>query len=65
MENTEPVSLTVTDLLGREILHPLQNTYLIGEQATKLNFENIEAGVYFVNIQIGEKRYTERLVLTK
>lgn len=65
MDNTEPVTISVTDLLGREILLPLQNAYLIGEQATKLDFENIDAGVYFVNLQIGEKRYTERLVLTK
>lgn len=65
MDNTEPVTISVTDLLGREILHPLENAYLIGEQATKLDFENIDAGVYFVNLQVGEKRYTERLVITK
>lgn len=64
-ENTESVTLYVTDMLGREILRPLDNASLIGEQATKLDFENVEAGVYFVTLKIGEKRYTERVVLTK
>lgn len=63
-DNTEPVTITVTDLLGRELLRPLQNANLIGEQATMLDVEHMDAGVYFVNLHLGEKRYTERLVIT-
>ena len=59
------MTITVTDLLGRELLRPLQNAYLIGEQATMLDVDNMDAGVYFVNLHLGEKRYTERLVITQ
>lgn len=65
MDNTEPITLTVTDLLGREIMRPLQHAYLIGEQATALDFGHVDAGVYFVTLQIGDKRHTERLVVTQ
>lgn len=64
-ENTNPISISVTDLLGRELLQPLQNQFQIGEQAVKVDMKDFEAGIYFVNLQVGEKRYTERLILTK
>lgn len=64
-ENKEPVSITVMDMLGREVLRPLENVYQIGEQAIKLDMKEFEAGIYFVNLKVGDKRYTERLILTK
>lgn len=64
-ENTDPISIYITDLFGRELLQPLQNQYQIGEQAVKIDMTSFEAGIYFVNLKVGDKRYTERLILTK
>jgi hypothetical protein len=64
-DNIDAISISVTDMLGREVLRPLENQYQIGEQAVKLDMEEFEAGIYFVNLKVGDKRYTERLVLTR
>jgi hypothetical protein len=68
-EQTE-VTLTVYDMLGRQVKTLINNTQTAGYKSTQWNATNntgqpVSAGLYLYTIQAGEFRQTKKMVLLK
>ena len=61
---TEKVILTIVDLLGKEISKE-EKVLFSGENTERLDVSNFQNGVYFINLQVGNKITTQKLVITK
>jgi len=61
---TEKVILTIVDLLGKEISKE-EKVLFSGENTERLDVSNFQNGVYFINLQVGSKITTQKLVITK
>ncbi|MBI2428225.1 MAG: right-handed parallel beta-helix repeat-containing protein [Ignavibacteriales bacterium] len=59
------VSLTVSDLLGREVTRLIHNDLSEGEHSVVWNAEGISAGIYFYSLRIGQTSQTKKMVLLK
>lgn len=66
MNNIDKVSMTITDLLGVEILKLLDNEiYNAGQQTIEFDSSNFPSGVYLLNLKVGEKSFTVKLMIMK
>jgi hypothetical protein len=61
---TEKVILTIVDLLGKEISKE-EKVLFSGGNTERLDVSNFQNGVYFINLQVGSKITTQKLVITK
>jgi hypothetical protein len=61
---TEKVILTIVDLLGKEISKE-EKVLFSGKNTERLDVSNFQNGVYFINLQVGNKITTQKLVITK
>ena len=61
---TEKVILTIVDLLGKEISKE-EKVLFSGKTTERLDVSNFQNGVYFINLQVGSKITTQKLVITK
>jgi len=61
----EKVTLTVFDLLGRQVLTLLDNKPLSGSQTVTFNASALPSGVYLYRLQAGSFVATKKLVLLK
>lgn len=59
------VSITVYDILGREISVILNEKLLPGEYETEFNGNNLSSGVYFYRLHTGDYFETKKMVLIK
>lgn len=61
---TQAVAVRVTDLLGREVRTLLDTKQNAGFHELKVSMNDLEAGVYLVKVQVGDKTATRRLAVT-
>ena len=64
LDKTEKVTLTIVDLLGKEISKE-EKILFSGKTTDKVDVSNFQNGVYFINLQAGNKITTQKLVITK
>ena len=64
LDKTEKVILTIVDLLGKEISKE-EKVLFSGGNTERLDVSNFQNGVYFINLQVGNKITTQKLVITK
>jgi hypothetical protein len=64
LDKTEKVILTIVDLLGKEISKE-EKVFYSGTTTEMLDVSNFQNGVYFINLQVGNKITTQKLVITK
>ena len=64
LDKTEKVILTIVDLLGKEISKE-EKVFYSGTTTERLDVSNFQNGVYFINLQVGNKITTQKLVITK
>lgn len=63
LPSPEKVSLKVTDVLGREVLHVEEKEMSAGKQELEINTSALEKGVYLITLQVGEILITEKLLV--
>ena len=64
LDKTEKVILTIVNLLGKEISKE-EKVLFSGKTTERLDVSNFQNGVYFINLQVGSKITTQKLVITK
>jgi len=64
LDKTEKVILTIVDLLGKEISKE-EKVFYSGTTTERLDVSNFQNGVYFINLHVGNKITTQKLVITK
>lgn len=52
IDNSNTVSINVTDLSGRKVIHVNKDISSVGTQNIKLDLRSLRAGIYFVNINV-------------
>jgi hypothetical protein len=62
---SEKVSIKIFDLNGRLIKTLADNTFEEGEHQVELNADEVNPGIYFLQIQTGQFSKTEKLIVTK
>jgi hypothetical protein len=70
MKAAEKVSLTVYDVMGRQVRTLLNNemnqgTHMIIWNGRSNNGEQVSSGVYFYTLRVGEKLFTKKMMLMK
>lgn len=66
LENEQLVSSQLLDVTGRLMASPIsRQTQVAGEHRFTLDANNLPAGLYFLALQTGAKRQTQRIVITK
>ncbi len=66
MVNTEvlgPVNLTLSNVLGQVVYRTTENANHFGSHTFKLNVSNLEPGIYFYTVEIGEKAVTKKMLV--
>lgn len=62
--NKSDISIKLLDLIGKELYLKKRNAFL-GNYVDELNFTSLKQGIYLLNITIGSKAYTQKIVITK
>jgi len=62
---TQPVAVRLTDLLGRNVRTLLDAKQSAGFHELKVADANLDAGLYLVKVQVGDKTATRRLEVTR
>ena len=57
------VSITLLDITGRKITEFIQNKKMIGTQMLDWNIGNVNSGIYFLSVKIGDKNYINKIVV--
>lgn len=65
LRKTENVAVRVCNLLGKVVLAPELRSLPAGKGALQLNTEGLSAGIYLINVQVGAKTYTEKVIISK
>lgn len=63
LDKQEEVTIEVFNIAGQRINTIFKAKQLVGTQSHMLNLENYATGVYFVNITLGDKIATQKLVV--
>ncbi len=61
----QTVSIRVTDLLGRVVFNPPAEQYPAGENKIMFNAENMNDGLYVVEVNANGKKYTQKISVIK
>jgi hypothetical protein len=62
LKNESQVSITVSDITGREVLNLGSTNYTAGKHTVAINGADLNAGVYNYSIKIGNNVITKRIV---
>ncbi len=62
LKNESQVSITVSDITGREVLNLGSTNYTAGKHTVTINGADLNAGVYNYSIKIGNNVITKRIV---
>ncbi|MEO9531220.1 MAG: T9SS type A sorting domain-containing protein [Crocinitomicaceae bacterium] len=65
LANNEKVAYFVTDITGKVIYSVSETELQSGAQKFTIDTNNLTDGVYFINLQIGGKNITKKLVIAK
>lgn len=64
MINSQPVELTISNMLGQVLTLVPKSTLTAGEHTIVINEnEQLQAGVYFVTLTIGQQRFVKKLIV--
>ncbi len=64
--NTEvlgPVSLSLSNVLGQRVYQVTENASHFGNHTFKINVADLDAGIYFYTVEIGEKAITKKMLV--
>lgn len=64
LSSPAPVSISVLNMLGKEVLTRTDGTQGAGSHEVSLNTSDLAGGVYFVTFTAGEQQVTQKLVVT-
>lgn len=64
-DSPQHVSVRVLDMVGRELLQPVNEVHNNGVYVKNINVSDLKAGIYFVTLKIGDRQKTQRLVITR
>ena len=64
-ENSSTVKLIIYDNLGRKVKMLVDKSQSIGKYEVKFNPEELESGIYYYKLQIGEKTEVKKLIYLK
>ncbi len=60
------VNIDLINIMGKSVESILSNTYLIeGEYSFILNGENLQSGIYFINVNLGNEQFMKKIALIK
>ena len=62
-ETTGQINLTLSNVLGQIVYRTAQNANHPGSNAFRLNVSNLDAGIYFYTIEIGNKSVTKKMIV--
>ena len=65
VKSTGPVTLTVYDLLGRDVTTLVHGTMSVGEHSVTWNAKKVPTGVYFCRMQAGSFVQTRKMMVLK
>jgi hypothetical protein len=65
LKNSGPVSLSLTDVLGRNLLQPISLNLSSGPHALPLDTSNYPDGIYFYTLKTENQLETKRLVINR
>ena len=63
--NSANVSLVVFDILGNDLEHFVNSKQAAGEFTYTWNAENYSSGIYFISLQVDDKKVSKKLTLIK
>ena len=62
-ETTGQINLTLSNVLGQIVYRTSENANHMGSNAFKLNVANLDAGIYFYTIEMGNKSVTKKMIV--
>lgn len=65
LAKAEKVSIEITDLTGRIIMILDEGFRTAGKYSASLKSQNIEAGLYYYTLKVGESRITKKMLVSK
>ena len=65
LEQAEQVKYSIFNILGEQISVSDQGLMSAGPQEITIQGENLNTGIYFLQLNIGNKMYTERITISK
>lgn len=61
--NENEVNIALFDITGRKVNEFIQNKTMNGSQVLDLNIREVKSGIYFLSVKIGDKNYTNKIVV--
>ncbi len=65
LDKSSQVSLTVYNLLGKQVAQLANGTQAAGQYSVKFDASSLENGIYFYQLQAGDQKITKRMMLVK
>lgn len=65
LEQADQVSIVITDMLGKVVMNTGETSREAGANFVTVNGDMLTDGIYFVNLKVGDKVITEKLIVTK
>jgi hypothetical protein len=65
MDNAQTVNWTMTNIVGQQVTGASNVAANAGQNTININTADLAEGIYFLNLQVGDRMYTERVVITK
>jgi hypothetical protein len=61
VNHSAPVKITVTNILGKELMIVSDQTEMEGVKKQTIDVKSLPAGIYFINIQIGNEHHVSKV----
>lgn len=65
IDETSDVTLTVYDMLGKQVAKPIEGRYGPGKRLFDWNSSNAAAGIYMYRLQVGTNYQTGKIIITR
>ena len=65
LKQSEKVKIIITNLLGATVYESTEKSYYAGDQLINLKCENLNNGIYFIHVKVGDKIYQNNLSIIK
>jgi len=59
------VSIEIYDLLGNKIMQVVNENQTVGQHSQLVNADNLNSGIYFINMIAGDESYMQRISVVK
>ena len=57
--------MKVSNMLGQTVLTRKAQAFATGKSAVQLDVSSLTSGIYLVNVQVGTKTYTSKVIIGK